>query len=110
MRGDRDVIDLACRSIHAQLTAASRGAPDVSGEWLRDAFSLAFWELVHAPSWEAGVADADRRGDPRATGIVGALLGARWGRSGIPADRIARVLDGPAVVACHPRTLLAVVR
>jgi ADP-ribosylglycohydrolase len=84
--------------------------------FVRVAFRLAFWELLHAPSLEAALVDVvNRGGDADTNGAVaGALLGARYGEDAIPArwrePVLAALLDGPASPfrdAWHPRTLLA---
>jgi ADP-ribosylglycohydrolase len=83
--------------------------------FVRVAFRLAFWELLHAPSFRAGVVDVvNRGGDADTNGaIAGALLGAFHGARSIPESWQARVLDappdgrlGPVKEACHPRVLL----
>ncbi|TVR45942.1 MAG: hypothetical protein EA402_03525 [Planctomycetota bacterium] len=63
--------------------------------FVRVAFRLAFWELLHAPSYAAGVIDAvNRGGDADTNGaIVGALLGAHYGMQAIPSKWLAAVLD-----------------
>ena len=54
--------------------------------FVRVAFRLAFWELLHAPSFEAGMLDVvNRGGDSDTNGaIAGALLGALYGYDKIP--------------------------
>lgn len=54
--------------------------------WVRHAFHNAFYQLLHAPSFEVGVVDTVRRGGDTDTNgaIAGALLGAVYGRSHIP--------------------------
>lgn len=80
---------------------------------VRVAFRLAYWELVHAPSFEAGVVDvAHRGGDADVNGaITGALLGAFYGEEAIPSDMKQKVLEvqggsGPLWTRYHPRHLL----
>jgi ADP-ribosyl-[dinitrogen reductase] hydrolase len=81
---------------------------------VRIAFRLAFWELLHAPSFEAGLVDAvNRGGDADAHGaITGALLGAFHGEEAIPTEWKRMVLDSMATVRgplwnlYHPRHLL----
>lgn len=83
--------------------------------FVRVAFRLAFWELLHAPTWRAGVTDAvNRGGDADTNGaIAGALLGALHGERALPEAWRARVLsavpreDGPLRTLYHPRALLA---
>ncbi len=85
---------------------------------VRTAFRLAFWELLHAPSLEAGLVDAvNRGGDADAHGaITGALLGAFHGEQAIPAEWKPLVLEamgsvrGPLWNLYHPRHLLALVQ
>src|SRR5262249_38705405 len=82
--------------------------------YVRVAFRLAFWELLHAPDLRAGLIDAvNRGGDADTNGaIAGALLGARHGADGIPASWRERVLGalagdaGPLATLYHPRELL----
>jgi ADP-ribosylglycohydrolase len=54
--------------------------------FVRVAFRLAFWELRHAPSFEAGLIDAVNRGADSDTNgaICGMLLGAFYGFDSIP--------------------------
>jgi ADP-ribosylglycohydrolase len=54
--------------------------------FVRVAFRLAFWELFHAPTFEAALIDVvNRGGDSDTNGaITGALLGAFLGESAIP--------------------------
>jgi ADP-ribosylglycohydrolase len=91
-------------------------ALDIHGSagFVRVAFRLAFWELVHADSFGDGVIDVvNRGGDADTNGaIAGALLGAFHGVSSIPPAWTRRVLDAvpddPALrVEYHPRVLLA---
>ena len=80
--------------------------------FVRVAFRLAFWELFHAPSFEAALIDVvNRGGDADTNGaITGALLGAHLGEEAIPEAWRAAVLGarglGPAY---HPNVLLALV-
>ena len=71
---------------------AGRGAARQGAGFVRVAFRLAFWELVHAPGFKAGLIDVvNRGGDSDTNGaIAGALLGARFGEMARP---------------CHPSTL-----
>lgn len=82
---------------------------------VRIAFRLAFWELLHAPSFEVGVRDAANRGGDADTNaaVVGALLGAVHGEKAIPQEWAERVLEalGPHSentlwTVYHPRFLL----
>lgn len=62
--------------------------------WVRIALQNAFYQLLFAPSLEEGVRDTVRRGGDTDTNaaICGALLGAVYGRSAIPAQWCDRVL------------------
>jgi ADP-ribosylglycohydrolase len=85
--------------------------------FVRVAFRLACWHLVHTPSWRAAVVDVASRGGDADTNaaIVGALLGARDGVLAIPGAWIDRVLGveqpGPPdwAAAHHPRHLVGLV-
>lgn len=79
----------------ADLENARQDDPRVLGEdidmhlqqgFVRVAFRLAFWELLHAPSLEAALIDVvNRGGDADTNGaIAGALLGAVHGEHAIP--------------------------
>ncbi len=111
--------------LRADLEAAQQPDPMLYGPELhlhrqcghvRIAFRLAFWELFHAPSFEAGLVDAvNRGGDADAHGaITGALLGAFYGEEAIPLEWRRLVLDsmntvrGPFWNLYHPRHLLAI--
>lgn len=83
--------------------------------FVRVAFRLAFWELLHAPTFEAALVDAvNRGGDADTNGaIVGALFGARFGEDAIPEawkTRVLQALQTSSMVALrdvyHPRVLL----
>lgn len=77
--------------------------------FVRVAFRLAFWELLHAPTYSAGVIDAvNRGGDADTNGaIVGALLGSHHGLDAIPSEWLGTVLDcqpgSPWAGKWHPR-------
>ena len=83
--------------------------------FVRVAFRLAFWHVVHAPTWTDAVVDVASRGGDADTNaaIVGALLGARDGARAIPASWSERVLavrqpgSDAWADAHHPRHLLA---
>jgi len=83
--------------------------------FVRVAFRLAFWELLHAPTFETALVDTvNRGGDADTNGaIVGALFGARFGEDAIPTHWKTRVLEAlqtSSLVALrdvyHPRVLL----
>lgn len=110
----------------ADLAAAQQPNPMLYGPDLhlhrqhghvRIAFRLAFWELLHAPSFEAGLVDVVNRGaDADAHGaITGALLGAFYGEEAIPEEWKRVVLEslsnvrGPLWTLYHPRHLLPLV-
>ena len=86
-----------------------------SAGFVRVAFRLAFWELVHADGYADGIIDVvNRGGDADTNGaIAGALLGAFHGVAGIPPGWVRTVLDAvppqhPALnVEYHPRVLVA---
>ena len=56
--------------------------------WVLIAFQNALWQLLHATNLEDGVVDTVMRGGDTDTNaaIAGALLGAVYGRDGIPAQ------------------------
>jgi ADP-ribosyl-[dinitrogen reductase] hydrolase len=71
--------------------AAAVSPPDLDapgGEWVLLALRNAFFEMLHAPSLEAGVVASVRRGGDADTNgaIAGALLGAVHGREAVPAQ------------------------
>jgi ADP-ribosyl-[dinitrogen reductase] hydrolase len=88
--------------------------------FVRVAFRLAFWHLLHTRSFEDALIDAvNRGGDADTNGaITGALLGAAHGESGIPVEWRQCVLQallgehaaGPLATAYHPHLLLRMVR
>ena len=75
---------------------SSGGGLDILAQagFVRVAFRLAFWELLHAPSFEAALIDVvNRGGDADTNGaITGALLGAHFGEEAIPQGWRAAVL------------------
>ncbi len=117
-------VSAATAALKDDLAAAQRDDPMLYGPDLhlhlqsnhvRVAFRLAYWELLHAPSFEAGVVDVvNRGGDADANGaIAGALLGAFHGEEEIPSDWQEGVLEalgpygsGPLSTTWHPRHLL----
>jgi ADP-ribosyl-[dinitrogen reductase] hydrolase len=83
--------------------------------FVRVAFRLAFWELLHAPTFEAGLVDVvNRGGDADTNGAIsGALLGAAHGEAAIPVRWRQTVLNalenaapGPLRDVYHPSRLL----
>lgn len=67
--------------------------------WVLIAFRNTLWQLLNAPSFEAGVVDTVMRGGDTDTNaaICGALLGAVYGPDAIPAQWVKQVLN------CRPR-------
>ncbi len=67
--------------------------------WVLIAFRNALWQLLQAPSFEAGVVDTVMRGGDTDTNaaICGALLGAVYGLDAVPAQWVERVLN------CRPK-------
>jgi ADP-ribosylglycohydrolase len=84
--------------------------------FVRVSFRLAFWYLLHAPSFEAALVDVVNRGGDADTNaaITGALLGAYHGADAIP-ERWRQPVLGALADRCghplreiyHPRVLLA---
>ena len=119
---DRDRITAAHAALTTDLDAATADDPDVYGErlhlhrhqgFVRVAFRLACWQLVHAPDVATGVIDVANRGGDADTNaaIVGALLGARDGLARLPRRWVERVHDArPADEALatryHPHALV----
>ncbi len=117
-------VSAATAALKEDLAAAQREDPVLYGpdlhlhkqaDHVRVAFRLAYWELLHAPSFEAGVVDVvNRGGDADANGAVaGALLGAFHGEEAIPSEWQEGVLEalgpygsGPLITTWHPRHLL----
>jgi ADP-ribosylglycohydrolase len=121
-------IESARDAMHRDLELAAKDDPELYGPeihlhrhqgFVRVAFRLAFWELLHAPSFEAALIDAvNRGGDADTNGaITGALLGARFGERGIRPTWRALVLDALQEPSApqglrevyHPRRLLELV-
>jgi ADP-ribosyl-[dinitrogen reductase] hydrolase len=105
----------------ADLDAAEEDDPGLYGDelhihrmagFVRVAFRLAFWHLLHAPAFAPAVIDAANRGGDADTNaaIVGALLGALYRVDGIPPHWIAAVLAAPGLAAgradYHPRVFV----
>jgi ADP-ribosylglycohydrolase len=114
------LIEAAFDALREDLEMASRPDPRLDvyrhSGFVRVAFRLAFWELLHAPAFEAGVLDCTNRGGDADTNaaIAGALLGARFGESNIPArwrNRVENACRGkgweksPLYDRYHPRKL-----
>ncbi|MBK7073943.1 MAG: ADP-ribosylglycohydrolase family protein [Myxococcales bacterium] len=122
---DRDRITAAHAALTSDLDAATADDPGLYGErlhlhrhqgFVRVAFRLAFWQLVHAPDFAAGVIDVANRGGDADTNaaIVGALLGARDGLATLPRRWVERVHDArppdeALATRYHPRALVELV-
>jgi ADP-ribosylglycohydrolase len=121
---ERELISDGRVALASDLDAAQAEQPGVyelnfhlhgTAGFVRIAFRLAFWHLVHTRSWRDALVDvASRGGDADTNGaIAGALLGARDGEAAIPEAWRLRVLGAtqpgsPAWAdAHHPRHLLA---
>jgi ADP-ribosyl-[dinitrogen reductase] hydrolase len=111
----------AVADLTADLEAAEQDDPDLYGPelhmhrtagFVRVAFRLAFWHLLHAPDYRSAVLDAANRGGDADTNaaITGALVGAVHRVEGIPPAWIAAVLGAPGLVGdraeYHPRVFL----
>jgi ADP-ribosylglycohydrolase len=120
---ERDAVLSARDALLRDLLAAGQPDPDLYGRevhlvrmqgYVRVAFRLAFWHLLHTDDFEAALVDVVNRGADADTNgaITGALLGARLGEGGIPEPWRRAVLDalagGDSVFArdYHPRRLL----
>ena len=107
-------------AVESDLDAAAQDDPGLYGSelhlhdhagFVRVAFRLAFWELLHRPTFRDAVLDAANRGGDADTNaaIVGALVGSPVGVEGIPKSWRKAVLDcepgGSAVwrTTYHPR-------
>lgn len=89
-------------ALHALLLAAAESEPAYypNGGWLHHAFQAAFYQLLHAEDYRSAIlTTVNRLGDPDTNAaIVGALLGAYFGISSIPAAWRNRLR------ACRPAT------
>jgi ADP-ribosylglycohydrolase len=121
---DASEVEAARIALHDDLRRAACDDPDLYHKdlhihlhqgFVRIAFRLAFWELIHAGSFEAALVDVvNRGGDADTNGAVtGALLGSFYGEASIPPSWRACVLDalqdeppGPLRDIYHPRRLL----
>src|ERR1051326_2537635 len=92
-----DVIDSRRSELSRDLSLAHNDDPELYGTethllglagYVRLAFRLAFWHLLHAKSYETSLVDVvNRGGDSDTNGCaVGALLGARFGSPAFPSD------------------------
>jgi len=100
------------KDVRDTLQRAAKSAPVCDGEnigWVLIALQNAFYELLHAPSFEEGVIRTVMRGGDTDTNaaIAGALLGAVHGRSAVPARWSRAVLTCRALTEAgnckHPR-------
>jgi ADP-ribosylglycohydrolase len=125
--GEASSIEAARVALLTDLAAARQDDPLLYGPeltltghgagFVRVAFRLAFWELLHAPSYDAALTDVvNRGGDADTNGaIAGALLGACYGEAAIPARWREKVLGalatrpGPLRDVYHPRQLMLLV-
>ncbi|HIA02647.1 MAG TPA: ADP-ribosylglycohydrolase family protein [Myxococcales bacterium] len=122
----RKEIDLAQFDMACDLTLAMGDDPELypphldgfgrAQGFVRVAYRLAFWELLHAPSLKVGLIDAvNRGGDADTNGaIVGGLLGAYYGADELPQEWQSLVLNalqnqnsGPWRDDYHPKQLMA---
>ena len=98
------LLESAVSALKTDLGMATEDDPQLYGPelhlnqkvgFVRIAFRLAFWELLHRPTFEEAVLDsANRGGDADTnTAIVGALVGSSVGVDGIPADWRRTVLE-----------------
>ena len=99
-----DELDTAVAALQADLRAATQNDPELYGPelhlhahqgFVRVAFRLAFWELLHRSTFRDAVLDAANRGGDADTNaaIVGALVGSRVGIDGIPVEWRRTVLE-----------------
>ena len=117
---ETDELDPAASALRRDLQLATKDDPELYGPelhlhrqqgFVRIAFRLAFWELLHRGSYADAVLDAANRGGDADTNaaIVGALVGSWVGVDGIPAEWRSAVLDckpsGSAVwgTTYHPK-------
>lgn len=125
-----DPIRKAVADLTRDLDAAAAADPQLYGPelhlvsqagFVRVAFRLAFWHLLHTPSFEAALVDVvNRGGDADTNGaITGALLGSYLGEEAIPGRWRTTVLDAlqddpaaasPLATIYHPRSLLELIR
>jgi ADP-ribosylglycohydrolase len=92
----------------ALVNAGSKPPADYSRQmgWVMIALQNAFWQLLHAESVEQGIVSSVMSGGDTDTNaaIAGTLLGAVYGRNGIPLQWLDRILT------CRPISGIAGVR
>jgi ADP-ribosylglycohydrolase len=116
-------IQSADSDLKRDLEAASAADPELYGPelnlhsqagFVRVAFRLALWEMLHATSFEEALVDVVNRGGDADTNaaITGALYGAFAGQSAIPErwqkvvlDALQDDLTNPLATSYHPRIL-----
>lgn len=116
----RAEIAAAEAALRIDLVAARADDPDLYGNdvnlqrhagFVRVAFRLAYWHLLHAPTFTAALIDVANRGGDADTNaaITGALWGAYAGVDAIPHAWIERVSRAPGLplAGFHPRDLIA---
>ncbi len=125
---ERATIKAAEKDLMTDLDSAADANPRLYGPeihllnhagYVRVGFRLAFWHLLHSRSLEDALIDVVNRGGDADTNaaITGALLGAAYGESAIPAEWSACVLEAlqngdnesPLRDAYHPKLLLRMV-
>lgn len=116
-----EIVD-AFAMLSADLDLAIAASPELYSQqvnlldhqgYVRVAFRLAYWHLVHTADWRTALVDIVNRGGDADTNaaIAGALLGARDGASAIPAAWAELVLGelpsscGDFATTYHPRHL-----
>jgi ADP-ribosylglycohydrolase len=117
---ETDELEAAASALATDLRMAKQNDPELYGPhihlhkhqgFVRIAFRLAFWELLHRPTFREAVLDVANRGGDADTNaaIVGALVGSRVGVDRIPTEWRSTVLgcepNGPTVwsTTYHPR-------
>ena len=82
----------------------------VQAGFVRVAFRLAFWELLHAPSFDAALSRRQPRRRRDTNGAIRARSWAHFGEDAIPKDWRAAVLEPRTRPEYHPRLLELVAR
>ncbi|HLA78863.1 MAG TPA: inositol monophosphatase family protein [Vicinamibacteria bacterium] len=98
----------AAESVVGALARAPEQPPNAEGArtgWVLVALQNAFYELLHAPTLEEGVVASVRRGGDTDTNaaVTGALLGAVYGRNGVPPQWRSQVLSCRPMAGASPR-------